>query len=104
MSIYFKIFKFIKPYKFFVFISLISSFLFVLMNIFSLWMISTLISTIMLVESNSKTSQITNGGFYHKLEDFAGYLIKYLFFWKNYIDEIENIIFNIHIFNYIIIK
>ena len=75
MSIYFRILKFVKPYKFVVLISLISSFLFVLMNAFSLWMISTLISTIMLHENKTESTQILNEGIYHKLENFAENLI-----------------------------
>ena len=75
MSIYFRILKFVKPYKFVVLISLISSFLFVLMNAFSLWMISTLISTIMLQDNKAESKLVIDEGIYHKLENFAENLI-----------------------------
>lgn len=74
MSIYFRILKFVKPYKFVVLISLISSFLFVLMNAFSLWMISTFITTIM-IPNKSDSPQIVEEGLYQKLENFAQSLI-----------------------------
>ena len=75
MNIYLRILKYVKPYKLIVFISLISSFLFVIMNAFSLWMISTLISTIMLQKEKVDHSKIINDSFYSKLENLAENLI-----------------------------
>jgi ABC-type multidrug transport system fused ATPase/permease subunit len=75
MNIYLRILNYVKPYKFMVFISLISSFLFVLMNAFSLWMISSLITTIMLPVNSDKMTNIINNGIYFKLETLAQNLI-----------------------------
>ena len=75
MNIYLRILKFVKPYKLVVLVSLISSFLFVLMNAFSLWMISTFITTIMIQGENSKVSELLNDGIYYKLESFAQNLV-----------------------------
>ena len=75
MNIYLRILKFVKPYKLVIFISLIASFLFVLMNAFSLWMVSTLISTIMIQDEKSSAPEILNEGLYYKLENFSQNLI-----------------------------
>ena len=75
MNIYLRILKFVKPYKLVIFISLIASFLFVLMNAFSLWMVSTLISTIMINEENQSVPEVLKEGLYYKLENFAQNLI-----------------------------
>ena len=47
MKYFFQIFKFAKPYKLQISISLVCSFLFVLTNAASLWLISSLLSTIL---------------------------------------------------------
>ena len=60
MNIYSRILNFVKPYKFMVFVSLISSFLFVLMNAFSLWMVSSLITTIMLPNNVNEKTEVIN--------------------------------------------
>lgn len=75
MNIYLRILNFVKPYKFMVFISLISSFLFVLMNAFSLWMVSSLMTTIMLPNNVNEKTEVINNGVYYKLESFAQNLI-----------------------------
>ena len=77
MNIYLRILSYVKPYKFVVLISLISSFLFVLMNTFSLWLISSLVSTIMLKKNNSELNNVIDNKstLYHSLEDFSQNLI-----------------------------
>ncbi len=58
MKIYFRILKFAKPYKIFILISLITSILYVLTNGLSLWIIGSLLSSVMsdgLIIDNSIT-------------------------------------------------
>jgi len=67
MRYFIKIFSFAKPYKLQIALSLLCSFIFVIMNTASLWMISSLLSTILnpnkanstLNISSSKSSIIT---------------------------------------------
>ncbi|MBC8213330.1 MAG: hypothetical protein H8E71_01655, partial [Candidatus Marinimicrobia bacterium] len=47
MKLYLRILSFVKPYKVIAFLSIVASVFFVMMNAFSLWMISSLLSTIM---------------------------------------------------------
>ena len=47
MNLYLRVLSYVKPYRLMVALSLLSSILFVLLNAFSFWMISSLISTIM---------------------------------------------------------
>ena len=54
MNLYIRILQFVKPYKLTVILSLLSSILYVLMNAFSLWMVSSLIGTIINPEGNNK--------------------------------------------------
>ena len=51
MKLYLRILKYIKPYRILVLLSLLSSFIFVTMNSLSVWMIGSLISTIINPES-----------------------------------------------------
>ena len=46
MKLYFRILKYIKPYRTLVILSLMCSFIFITMNSLSVWMIGSLISTI----------------------------------------------------------
>ena len=69
MSLYFRILKYVKPYRFAVFISLLSSFLYVMMNAISLWMVSSLISNIMTPgEATTNVIETSAGGIHQKLE------------------------------------
>ena len=56
MKYFFQIFKFAKPYKLRICISLICSFLFVITNAISLWLISSLLSTVL--NPNNKSNAI----------------------------------------------
>ena len=47
MKLYFRILKYIKPYRVLVILSLLSSIIFVAMNSLSVWMIGSLITTIL---------------------------------------------------------
>ena len=74
MKLYLRVLKYVKPYRLIVSISLISSFLYVIMNAFSIWMVSSLISTIM--TSNKKHILPSNNfSIYQKLENFAHKII-----------------------------
>ena len=76
MKLYFRILKFIKPYRFAVIASLLSSLLYVTMNAFSLWMVSSLISTIMMPsKASADTLHVGKLSILEKMEEFANYLI-----------------------------
>ena len=76
MSLYFRILRYVKPYRFSVFLSLLSSFLYVMMNAMSLWMVSSLISNIMMPENvTSTTIDSASGGIHQKLEILSAHLI-----------------------------
>lgn len=58
MKYFLKIFSFAKPYKLYIAISLLCSFLFVLMNTASLWLISSLLSTILNPNKNNESIEL----------------------------------------------
>ena len=104
MKYYYKIIGFVAPYKWWLSLSLLFSFLYVIMNTASLWMVSSLISSILNPSDFSSTSNksiiayletltleiIGNGDDYHKLKMlclmlFFTYLSKNIFL---YISEV----------------
>ena len=74
MNLYIRILQFVKPYKLTVILSLLSSILYVLMNAFSLWMVSSLIGTIINPEGNNKViaSDSLNGRFDILISELIG--------------------------------
>ena len=104
MKYYYKIIGFVAPYKWWLSLSLLFSFLYVIMNTASLWMVSSLISSILNPSNFSSTSNnsviayleiltleiIGDGDNYHKLKMlclmlFFTYLFKNIFL---YISEV----------------
>ena len=78
MSLYFRILRYVKPYKPSVLLSLISSVLYVLINAFSLWMVSSLIGTIIKpkeTQGNSVQDIIANNSISGKFESIINNLI-----------------------------
>jgi len=67
MKYYSKIIEFVKPYKWWLLVSLLFSFLYVIMNTASLWMVSSLISNILNPDNFSTTSNNTIIGYLEKL-------------------------------------
>ncbi|OUW62672.1 MAG: hypothetical protein CBD58_01475 [bacterium TMED198] len=53
MNLYKRILKYIQPYSFFVILSILASLFFVFFNTFSLWIVSSLISSIMMPENST---------------------------------------------------
>ena len=66
MKTYNRVLNFARPYSLTVLLSLLSSFLYVIINALSLWMISTLVSNIMM--PNIEVKQLDAITFYNKLE------------------------------------
>ena len=66
MKTYNRVLNFARPYNLTVLLSLLSSFLYVIINALSLWMISTLVSNIMM--PNIKPKKLEAITFYNKLE------------------------------------
>ena len=64
MKIYFRILKFAKPYKLFILISLVTSILYVITNGLSLWIIGSLLSSVMsdgmIINNNTNTLSFTD--------------------------------------------
>ena len=56
MKSYLRILSFCKPYKLMVFISILASFLFAILNALSIWLVGSLITSIMDPNNNSRTS------------------------------------------------
>ncbi len=78
MNLYLRILRYVKPYKGTVLLSLLSSIFYVFFNTFSLWMVSSLIGTIINPESQSATvtKQISSElSISQKLENSIHYLI-----------------------------
>ena len=75
MKLYLRVLSYVKPYRLMVVFSLLSSVLFVLLNAFSLWMISSLISTIMNPETTNSQVSLTDLSYNDKLEAFTYQLI-----------------------------
>ena len=77
MKIYLRILSFVMPYKWVIFLSIMSSLLFVFFNAFSLWLVSSLIYMIMIPENKVENQVSENSGLYSKLDEFANFLRNY---------------------------
>ncbi len=75
MILYLKIMNYIKPYWPVVIISFLSSFCFAIINAFSVWMVSSLFSTIMTTGIQQSNLQTNNPTINDKLESMAQQLI-----------------------------
>ena len=75
MKLYLRVLSYVKPYRLMVVLSLLSSVLFVLLNAFSLWMISSLIATIMNPKTSNSQASLIDLSFNEKLEAFTYQLI-----------------------------
>ena len=75
MNLYLKVLSYVKPYRLMVALSLVSSVLFVLLNAFSIWMITSLISTIMNPRKGSAVISVQDSTLLYKLETFTRQLI-----------------------------
>ncbi len=71
MNLYLRVLSYVKPYRLMVALSLLSSILFVMLNAFSIWMVSSLISTIMNPEGSHSTPIINAETLHGKLENLA---------------------------------
>ena len=69
MKVYLRVLKFAKPYKLYVLLSLITSILYVITNGLSLWIIGSLLSSIMSTEP-IVSSQIDNSSFTDTINNF----------------------------------
>ena len=75
MILYLKILNYIKPYWPVVILSFLSSFCFAIINAFSIWMVSSLFSTIMTTGMHASNLQTNNTTINNKLENIAQQLI-----------------------------
>ena len=75
MNLYLRVLSYVKPYRLMVVLSLLSSVLFVLLNAFSIWMISSLISTIMNPGKGSAVISVQDSTLLNKLETLTQQLI-----------------------------
>ena len=75
MILYLKILNYIKPYWPVVILSFLSSFCFAIINAFSIWMVSSLFSTIMTTGMHASNLQTNNPTINNKLENIAQQLI-----------------------------
>ena len=75
MNLYLRVLSYVKPYRLMVTLSLLSSVLFVLLNAFSIWMISSLISTIMNPGKGSAVISAQDSTLLNKLETLTQQLI-----------------------------
>lgn len=75
MNLYLRVLSYVKPYRLMVALSLLSSILFVMLNAFSIWMVSSLISTIMNPEGSHSTPIINAETLHGKLENLAVQLV-----------------------------
>ena len=75
MNLYLRVLSYVKPYRLMVTLSLLSSVLFVLLNAFSIWMISSLISTIMNPGKGSAVISAQDSTLLNKLETITQQLI-----------------------------
>ena len=75
MNLYLRVLSYVKPYRLMVALSLLSSVLFVLLNAFSIWMISSLISTIMNPGKGSAVISAQDSTLLNKLETLTQQLI-----------------------------
>ena len=106
MKVYLRLLSFVKPFKIFVFFSIISSVLYVLTNGLSLWIIGSLLSSVMsdsitnlqTINPNSFTDRINNFLFSYintnnkmDLLKFLSYSLLLSFFFKNIFFYINNV-------------
>ena len=75
MNLYLRVLSYIKPYRLMVVLSLLSSLLYVMMNAFSIWMISSLISTIMNPGGGSTVIPMQGASVHDRLEGLTRQLI-----------------------------
>ena len=75
MKIFFRILKFAVPYKLTVFIAFLSSILFGLFNTFSLWIVGTLIGTIMGSENDVSSKIDTSNSLINNIEFYFNQLL-----------------------------
>ena len=76
MNLYKRILKYIQPYSSFVMLSIVASLFFVFFNTFSLWIVSSLISSIMLPESSNLVDMANQTkGIYRYYEQISSFLI-----------------------------
>ena len=75
MNLYLRVLKYVKPYRLVVILALFSSLLYVLMNAFSIWMISSLIGTIMNSSRVNTFNSIDDYSIYKKLDSIVNNLI-----------------------------
>jgi len=75
VNLYLRVLSYVKPYRLMVALSLLSSVLFVLLNAFSIWMISSLISTIMNPGKGSDVISVQDSTLLNKLETLTQQLI-----------------------------
>ncbi len=75
MKVYLRILSFVKPYRLMIALSMLSSLLFVLFNAISLWLVSSLIYTIMIPEKVNTNKIVDDQSVYSKLNEFANVLI-----------------------------
>ena len=106
MKVYLRLLSFVKPFKIFVLFSIISSVLYVLTNGLSLWIIGSLLSSVMsdsitnlqTINPNSFTDRINNFLFFYintnnkmDLLKFLSYSLLLSFFFKNIFFYINNV-------------
>ncbi len=100
MKSYLRILSYCKPYKFMVFISILSSLLFAIFNAFSIWLVGSLITSIMIPnksEANDSSmfssfeSLINPGGDSIQALKTLCYMLIIIFFLKNLFFYINNI-------------
>ena len=75
MNLYLRVLSYVKPYRLMVALALVSSVLFVLLNAFSIWMISSLISTIMSTKTGIHQTSLQGLSIHDKLETLTYRLI-----------------------------
>ncbi len=75
MNLYLRVLSYVKPYRLMVALSLLSSILFVMFNAFSIWMVSTLISTIMNPGKSLAPNVMNTASLHEKMEGLTYQLI-----------------------------
>ena len=100
MKSYLRILSYCKPYKFMVFISILSSLLFAIFNAFSIWLVGSLITSIM-IPNKSETNDSSMFSSFESLINPGGdsiqalktlcYMLIIIFFLKNLFFYINNI-------------
>jgi len=75
VNLYLRVLSYVKPYRLMVALSLLSSILFVMFNAFSIWMVSTLISTIMNPGKSVPPNVLSTASLHEKMEGLTYKLI-----------------------------